>query len=165
MATHRQFVSPSVGRGTFTVLDLMLLVAASTLSLLFMRALIPSEGGWAARVAVISFCSPAGVAVLGPWVVRRQFTERIRDELYVGEWLWLALAGGWGTVLPLSWLVTMPNLFMFVAGWIVAIGCAAVVAIALGQSIASRHRYPWTHWVGITLCLFETGPILVLLVP
>lgn len=162
MAAQRSNTLAHVGPGTFTVLDLMLLVAASTLSVLLMRFLLPTEATWEDYLALIFFCAPAGLAVLGPWVMRRQFAEGNRDELYAGEWLWIALAGVWVTSSPLILLAQVSEFSISVGIWTLAVGCAIAGPIALGQSITSPRRFPWTHWAGIVLCFLHAAPLLTL---
>ena len=145
--------------GTITVSDLMLLVAASSVSILLIRMLLPAVPTADDYLLLTAYCGPAGLAVFGPWAVRRQFVDSNREELEAGEWLWIALAGGWLAATPLI-IVTRGNGVAFFSGMMAAVG-ALVGIIALIQSLANPRRRPWTHWAGILLCLMHSTPFLL----
>jgi hypothetical protein len=152
--------TPSVAPvGTFTVLDMMLFVAASALSLLLMRSLRPPAATWEDYLALAAFCSPAGLSVFGPWAVRRQFTEGEREELHPGEWLWVALGATWLAATPLMAATAGTGIMLFSGLLAVFAGITGLVTLIL--SLAGLRSRPWTHWAGIVVALLHLSPIFV----
>lgn len=145
--------------GTFTVLDIMLFVAACSVSILLIRLLRPPAPTWEDYLLLTAYCGPAGLSVFGPWAVRRQFVDSQREELYTGEWLWIALGGGWIAATPLMLAAGGKGVQFFTA--LVAVVVLVPGSIALIQSLPYALRRPWTHWAGIALCLLHAAPALV----
>jgi hypothetical protein len=152
-------------QGTFTVLDIMLFVAASSMSIVLIRMLRPPSAMLQDYVELIAYCGPAGLSVFGPWAVRRQFLESNRDELWPGEWLWIVLGGSWLAATPLAFVMGGQGVEFFAI--FLAVVLMIPAAIALLQSLGGSARRPWTHWAGIALCLlhaapafFQTGPVI-----
>jgi hypothetical protein len=88
------------GLGAMTMLDMLALIAACAVSVFVIRAFAPPQLTAADVLLLATFCGPAGLAVFGPWVIRRQFLMGRRDSLAAGEFLWLVLAGGWVAFTP-----------------------------------------------------------------
>lgn len=152
--------TPSVAPvGTFTVLDMMLFVAASALSLLLMRSLRPPEATWEDYLSLTAFCGPAGLSVFGPWAVRRQFTESEREELHPGEWLWVALGATWLAAAPLLGSTAGKGIMLFAGLLAVVAGITGLVTLIL--SLAGLRRRPWTHWAGVVVALLHAAVIFV----
>jgi hypothetical protein len=145
--------------GTLTVSDLMLLVAASSVSILLIVKLLPAVPTTDDYLLLSAYCGPAGLAVFGPWAVRRQFVDSSREELEPGEWLWIALAGAWLAATPLI-LVTAGSGIAVFSALMMVLG-AIVGLTALVQSFLQPRRRPWTHWAGILLCLLHAAPLFV----
>ena len=145
--------------GTFTVLDLMLFIVASSVSMLLMRQLRPAVPTPGDYLALSAFCGPAGLAVFGPWAVRRQFVEGDREELDAGEWLWIALGGTWLAATPL--LVATAGKGIVVFSGMLAVFAAVTGFISLLQSLSRLRRRAWTHWAGIVVCVLHGAPVLV----
>ncbi len=144
--------------GTFTVLDIMLFVAACSVSVLLIRLLRPPAPTWEDYLMLTGYCGPAGLSVFGPWAVRRQFVDSAREELHAGEWLWIALGAGWLAATPLMLAARGKGVEFFT----VLLAVASIVPgfIALVQSLNDALRRPWTHWAGILLCLLHGAPAL-----
>ena len=145
--------------GTFTVLDIMLFVAACSVSILLTTKLLPPAPTWEDYLLLTAYCGPAGLSVFGPWAVRRQFVDSQREELHTGEWLWIALGGGWIAAAPLVLAAGGQGVKFFSA--LVAVAVIVPGSIALIQSLPNALRRPWTHWAGIALCMLHAAPALV----
>ena len=145
--------------GTFTVLDIMLFVAACSVSILLIRQLRPPAPTLGDYLLLTAYCGPAGLSVFGPWAVRRQFVDSQREELHTGEWLWIALGGGWISAAPLMLAAGGKGVKFFTA--LVAAAVIVPGSIALIQSLPHTLRRPWTHWTGIVLCLLHAAPAMV----
>jgi hypothetical protein len=154
-----QVATSSRSFGTFTVLDIMLFVAACSVSILLIRLLRPPAPTWEDYLLLTAYCGPAGLSVFGPWAVRRQFVDSQREELHTGEWLWIALGGGWIAAAPLMLAAGGKGVRFFTS--LVAVFVLVPGAIALVQSLPYARRRPWTHWAGIALCLLHAAPALV----
>jgi hypothetical protein len=149
--------------GTFTVLDVMLFVAACSVSILLIRVLRPPAATLTDYLALTAYCGPAGLSVFGPWAVRRQFVDSSREELWPGEWLWVALGGSWLAATPLAFVMGGAGVQLFTAFLAVLLVIPALVALL--QSLAEPTRKPWTHWTGISLSLLHAAPVLLLTGP
>jgi hypothetical protein len=154
-----QAAAPARSFGTFTVLDIMLFVAACSVSTLLIRKLLPAAPTLEDYLMLTAYCGPVGLSVFGPWAVRRQFVDSQREELHTGEWLWIALGGAWIAAAPLMLMAGGRGVKFFT-------GLVAVVAIVPGfiafiQTLPYALRRPWTHWAGIALCLLHAAPALV----
>ena len=145
--------------GTFTVLDIMLFVAACSVSTLLIRKLLPPAPTFNDYLMLTAYCGPVGLSVFGPWAVRRQFVDSQREELFTGEWLWIALGGGWIAAAPLLLAAGGRGVKFFTA--LVAVAVIVPSIIAFIQSLPFALRRPWTHWAGIALCLLHAAPALV----
>jgi len=145
--------------GTFTVLDIMLFVAASSVSILLIRVLRPPIPTLEDYLLLTAYCGPAGLSVFGPWAVRRQFVDSQREELDSGEWLWIVLGAGWMAATPMM-LVAGGHGVKFFTG-LVAVLAILPGIVALIQTIPTATRHPWTHWAGIFLCMLHAAPALV----
>lgn len=145
--------------GTITVLDLILLVAASSVSILLMKRLLPATPTLRDFLHAGSHGAPVGLALFGPWAVRRQFVDGTRDELQAGEWLWIGLGAIWITSLPIL-MFHKSEAIHFLAD---ATGIVAGVLGVLGfvHSLIRFRGRSWTHWAGVLLCLIAgASPVL-----
>lgn len=149
--------------GTFTVLDIMLFVAACSVSIVLMRMLRPPGATLSDYLWLMSLCGPAGVSVFGPWAVRRQFVDSPREELWPGEWLWIVLGGSWLAATPLAFVMGGQGVEFFASFLAVVLMVPAIVALT--QSLGSRTAKPWTHWAGIALSLLHAAPAIVMTGP
>jgi hypothetical protein len=149
--------------GTFTVLDIMLFVAACSVSVLLIRILRPPAATLGDYVQLTAYCGPAGLSVFGPWAVRRQFLESSREELWPGEWLWIILGGSWLGATPLAFAIGAKGIEFFSAFLAAFFMIPALVALL--QSLTGSVRKPWTHWAGIFLSLLHAAPALLLAGP
>jgi hypothetical protein len=153
MSTTKESVRPI---GTFTVLDIMLFVAACSVSIVLMRMLRPPAATLQDYLYLAAYCGPAGISVFGPWAVRRQFLENLREELWPGEWLWIVLGASWLGATPLAFVLGGEGVEFFTAFLAGVLMIPALVA--LFQSITTPGRKPWTHWAGIVLSLLHAAP-------
>jgi hypothetical protein len=142
--------------GTYTVLDMLLFVAACSVSALMIRQLRPASPSIEDYLLLSCYCGPAGLSLFGPWAVRRQFLDSAREELEPGEVLWIALGGAWLAGAPLQIAAGRGSVAVF-SGF-VAVASFVPALVAYVQSLARPSRRPWTHWVGITLCFLHTAP-------
>jgi hypothetical protein len=149
--------------GTFTVLDIMLFVAACSISTVLIRLLRPPAATLWDYLSLTATYGPAGLSLFGPWAVRRQFLESSRDELWPGEWLWIALGGTWLAATPLA-LVMGGKGVEFVTQFL-ALVLLIPATVALIQSLSGPARKPWTHWTGIALSLLHALPALIQIGP
>jgi drug/metabolite transporter (DMT)-like permease len=149
--------------GTFTVFDIMLFVAACSVSILLIRTLRSPGASLDEYLTLTAYCGPAGVGLFGPWAVRRQFVDRDRDELWPAEWLWLVMGSSWLAAIPIAMRGGRDGI-QFVSH-LFALMFLVPAVVAIVQSLSWRERRPWTHWIGILLCLLQSGPALAMVGP
>jgi len=151
-----QGTSESGNLGTFTVLDILLFVAASSVSALLIREQLPEVPTTEDYLILTSYCGPAGLSVFGPWAVRRQFMDNHREFLQPGEWLWIGLGGAWLAAAPLIAVLKGTGVNYFTS--LIAAVAFVPAIVASIQSLPGASRRPWTHWAGIGLCLLHASP-------
>jgi hypothetical protein len=155
--------SASSAFGVFTVLDMLLFVAASSVSILLIRLQRPQVPTLEDYLLLTATCGPAGLSLFGPWAVRRQFVDSDRDELQPGEWLWVALGGAWLAATPLMLAIGGRGVEFFTG--LIAVVAFVPAVVAFVQSLPGVRRRPWTHWAGIVLALLHASPAAVLVAP
>ena len=154
--------SPS-SLGVFTVLDMLLFVAASSVSILLIRLQRPAVPTLEDYMWLTAYCGPAGLSVFGPWAVRRQFVDSEREELHTGEWLWIALGGAWIAATPLMLALGGVGVGYFTG--LIAVVAFVPAIVAFVQSLPGARRRPWTHWAGIALALLHASPAAIKAAP